>query len=297
MRGFAEFVMRGRWQAIMVMVAASSLPFLAWLGGAVLALVTLRRGARDGAFLVAGAAAVVALVYLLFGLSPMGALRPMLELWLPVLIGGYWLRRTVSLSSTLRLLSGMAGLLVVGFHLLVADPEAYWRGILQELGRLFTDGAPEAEQAWMAMVEQLLPIMTGLLAMTVLVMVTLSLLLGRSLQAALYNPGGFREEFHGLDLGRAYALGVAGLLVGAMFAGGGMLSDLMIVMGAPFVLQALAVAHSVVARQAWSSGWLIAVYALVPLAFQLLMVAGMIDTALNWRRLVTDSGSDGPPGS
>ena len=49
MKGLAEFVMRGRLQALLVIVVSSF--FLSWISAAVLALVTLRKGAESGAWL------------------------------------------------------------------------------------------------------------------------------------------------------------------------------------------------------------------------------------------------------
>jgi hypothetical protein len=52
MRGLAEFVMRGRWQALAVAVTGSVLVVAAPLSAAAVALVTMGRGVRDGAWVV-----------------------------------------------------------------------------------------------------------------------------------------------------------------------------------------------------------------------------------------------------
>src|SRR5690349_10495447 len=47
MRAIAEFIMRGRVQATLVVAGCAALPLLYWLGAAAVGLVLLRRGLRD----------------------------------------------------------------------------------------------------------------------------------------------------------------------------------------------------------------------------------------------------------
>ena len=49
MHGLANFVMRGRWQALLVTVAGAGSLMFCWISAAVVALVTLRKGAGAGA--------------------------------------------------------------------------------------------------------------------------------------------------------------------------------------------------------------------------------------------------------
>lgn len=52
MRAIAEFIMRGRMQATLVVAAAAALPLLFWLSAAASALVLLRRGMQDAVTIV-----------------------------------------------------------------------------------------------------------------------------------------------------------------------------------------------------------------------------------------------------
>jgi len=47
MRALAEFIMRGRMQAIVVVAGSAALPMLFWLSAAAGSLVLLRRGLND----------------------------------------------------------------------------------------------------------------------------------------------------------------------------------------------------------------------------------------------------------
>ena len=51
MRGLAEFIMRGRWQALAVAVLGAGSLLFGWISASAVALVTLRRGVVTGAWL------------------------------------------------------------------------------------------------------------------------------------------------------------------------------------------------------------------------------------------------------
>ena len=283
MQGIAAFIMRNRLIAILVVVGATSLPLLAWLAGAALALVTLRRGVTDGLLVMLGAAATVWAIYGFLGVPLTLALRPVIELWLPVIAVAAWLRQTVSLSSAIRFAAGLAALAVVVMHVSIADQRAFWRAVLE--------GASDNGEGLLALFEHLLPLMTGLYVLTVLALVVISVLTGRAFQAALYNPGGFRAEFHALDLGRTFGLVSAALLASGLLLGTGLVYDMAVVVGGVFVLQVLALVHSVIGARGMSGGWLVPVYILVPLAFQVVMIVGIADAIFDWRKRLLRSGS------
>ena len=49
MKGLAAFVMRGRVQASGAAAIASALPLVSWIGAAIVALIVLRQGLKEGA--------------------------------------------------------------------------------------------------------------------------------------------------------------------------------------------------------------------------------------------------------
>lgn len=282
MRSLAAFVMKGRGQAILVAALAALVPLLMWLSGAVLALVTLRRGVREGLLVLAGTTVVPALL-LTFSGAPQQVLAPLLELWLPVLLVAWWLRVSVSLRQALQLCAALGALAVTGFYLLLPEPAAYWGAQFAQVERVLgpeAAGAPELVQ----LRAQLLPLMTGLWASSLMLLVIGSLLLGRWWQALLYLPGGFRQEFHGLRLDPRLAVVALVLWIASAFTGPGLINDLGLVLGGIFVLQGLSLVHAVVGGRGWSGAWLVPVYGLLPFAFQLVMAAGLADALFNWRR-------------
>lgn len=294
MRSFIAFLMRGLPQAVATIVLLSLLPLLSWLGASLLALITLRQGAQRGVLTAALSAAVLALAYgLLIGL-PQVVLPLVLELWLPTLILAWWLRRTVSLSSTLGLAALLAGFAVGLLYLVYPDQQALWTPLLEQLKDMAQDQSSQAQELVLAFGERVLPFMTGILVLGFSGTVIIALLLARWLQALLYNPGGFQREFHALNLGRPLAFVAAGLLVAALFFGNGLVHDLAFVVSAVFALQTLALVHAVVASRSGSRMWLVGLYLLLPLLFEVAVALGVGDAVFGWRRrLLTGRGGGG----
>jgi len=294
MRSFIAFLMRGLPQAVATIVLLSLLPLLSWLGASLLALITLRQGAQRGVLIAALSAAVLALAYgLLIGL-PQVVLPLVLELWLPTLILAWWLRRTVSLSSTLSLAALLAGLAVGLLYLVYPDQQALWAPLLEQLKDMAQDQSSQAQELVLAFGEHVLPLMTGILVLGFSGTVIMALLLARWLQALLYNPGGFQREFHALNLSRSLALVAAGLLVAALFVGNGLVHDLAFVVSAVFALQTLALVHAVVASRSGSRMWFVGLYLLLPLLFEVAVALGVGDAVFGWRRrLLTGRGGGG----
>ena len=283
MKAFAAFILSGPVQAAVVVLAASMLPLLAVVGAGALALVTLRGGLARGVVPALLAGGVLAALHMATLGTPEPAVVMALELWLPVLLLAEVLRRTVSLPLTVLVWMGLGAVVVAGFHAVVPDPVAYWRQLLEPLLDHLGGGAPLDPNAQAFFEEELLPAMTGLWGLSLMGMVLGGLFLGRWWQAVLFNPGGFRAEFHALDLGRGTAVVVAVVWVVSVFTGPGLLYDLAGVLAAGFILQALSMTHALVAARQWSVGWLVAVYVVMPLLFRPMALVGIGDALFDWR--------------
>lgn len=292
MQRLAAFIMRGPLQAALVAVITSLLPLLGWFSATVVALVALRQGFRSGALVIAVAGTALALFYGLLAGAPQLGLSPLLQLWLPVLLLASWLRRSVSLASTMRLAAALAGLAVLWMYLHYPDPAALWRPLLEQLLSDIGSGA-EREAFWPVVIERVLPLMTGMLVLSQAATVVAALLVARWLQAMLYHPGGFQREFHRLDLGRPMAAAVVVLMVAALWSGYGLIHDLAFVVSAAFVLQALALGHTLVAQRGASRVWFIGMYMLLPLLFELAVIIGIADAVFNWRHRFLAGSSGG----
>ena len=208
MRGLAEFIMRGRWQALAVATVGAGSLLFGWVSAAAVALVTLRRGAEAGGWVVLWALLPAFLFAWYLG-DPGSVL---------LLLGTFGLacvlRATVSLAIAIAasvfvgLLSG-ASLMLFSGEFLASMVEAF--GLFFDQ---FEANLAQGGETAIALVPPTALQVAGMFAAANAGMSVLSVLLARYWQAALYNPGGFREEFHALRM----PVAGAGLLVVAAAA-------------------------------------------------------------------------------
>lgn len=282
MKPVLAFMMQGRWQPVLFMAAATLVPLLAWLGGAVLALVTLRRGATEGGLAMLAALLVMGVAFAAMGVNPMVAVAGLLEYWVPVFVLAAVLRATVSMPLAILASAGLGALALVVWYGLVQDPSEFW---VRSLGGMF-EGEEGAD-----LMRALAPVMSGFWILGLWALSVGSLLLARWWQAILYNPGGFRDEFHGLRLDWRFAGGTLVVLLLATFSGPGLVYDLSLLLSGVFALQALAVAHGVAHARGWHWMLLVPLYGLMPFLFKLYALLGIADTWFDLRRrLISDNG-------
>jgi hypothetical protein len=284
--------MRGHSQATLVATATGVLslvvPFLGLLSAAVVGLVTLRNGVRDGLLAMALAALATGLISWLALGSPWAAAGILIVLWLPVWGLGAILRGTRALGLTVQLaaLGGLAVVLVI--RLVVGDPAAYWQQLLEPLRETLVGEGLVAADASQVLLGQWARWMTGAFAAALVLQYLLSLFIARWWQARLYNPGGFGEEFRGLAVSRAVGLLFLALVGWSVLAGGrGLALDLIPVPVVLLALQGLAVAHRLRELFGAQRAWLLTLYLLLilfmPQVGLLLASVGLIDLWVDLR--------------
>ena len=283
MRALAEYVMKGRAEAVIVAAVATGTILFAWVGAAVIALVTLRKGPSQGgqALLWAMLPAVV--------MAAMGDTGPVTTL-LGVMLAAIVLRSTTSWPWAL--VAAVTSGIVTALLLLT-----FGRGYLEEILRLLSDALAQLQSQNSAstplqLVQPTVMQVAGLLGLSNAFTVVMCLILARWWQALLYNPGGFSAEFHGLRL--PPQLSIALLLVGLLLSTLG--SDyrlLAVIFALPFMFAGFALVHGLAARKQLSTNVLIMFY-IVWLLFApvkaLLLIAAIIDSWINFRGRVADKG-------
>lgn len=303
MKSLASLAMRGRMPAIAVAVVLAALSLLVLplglLSAAVVALVTLRHGAREGALVMAGGLLALAGLGGLIFAKPAALALIGLVMWLPVWALGLLLRGSRSLALTLEagLLLGMG--VVLGQYLL-GDPAAYWAQLMGEFLARSLDPQVLGEGDRQQLVATMAPWMVGGVAAAWFLQQALVLFIARYWQAGLYNPGGFRTEFHSLRLGRWVLIALPALLLAALAMGqtASLPAQLVLVLEAGLLLQGVALVHGLIGRLGAAIGWLIGFYGLLVVAFPhgvtLVTLAGYMDGWLDFRAKVRSrSGKDG----
>ncbi len=302
MKALAAWVMKGRAQAVMTAAVLLALALIAvplgLLSAAVVGMVTLRHGLREG--LLVGALGVLALAvlgYLLLGQPVALAIVGML-VWLPLMALAQVLRASRSLRLAVEI-AVVLGLSVVALqYLLLDDVVAHWRTLLAEYLGQVLDPAVVGEAERRKLAEQIAPWMAGGLGAAWFLELCLSLFLARGWQALLYNPGGFAAEFRELRLGRWLLVAVPLLLLaGLVGERPGFLAQGALVGMAAFFVQGVAAAHGLVSRLQGGSLWLIGFYFLLiigmPASFTLVSAFGFADGLIDFRARVRPRGSTG----
>ncbi len=290
MRGLAELAMRSPKHSVFLAMIFASIPMLFWLSAAIVSLVILRRGISQG------------LVVLMWALLPgiawaaMGQFTVVTGLIVTVGLASV-LRQTLSWQKTLLALLPMGGLLALILAQLVPQQISE----LSETVMLFiAELNKQSGQTTVDLGESLKPLVTygvmGIITWFNLVSCLMGLVLARFWQAQLYNPGGFREEFHGIRL----SLTISMLLL-ALTLAGSMLSPVMVVLvpvaSLPLFIAGLALVHGLVGIRKLGSIWLVAMYTMLmlvaQLAYPVIILTACLDSLFDFRTRVANKAHQG----
>ncbi|KQQ59146.1 hypothetical protein ASF66_14540 [Pseudomonas sp. Leaf129] len=290
MRALADFIMRGRMQATLVVVGCAALPLLFWLSAAAACLVYLRRGMSD-AFGVLVWALLPALAWWYFG-EPRTLMVLLGALGLAALLRAGWAWNRVLLASiALGLVYGVL-LGVVFREPIEALAQALNERLPQMLGGLYQQMSVE-ERANLG--NLIAPVLNGLIAALLQVVSVAALMLGRYWQAALYNPGGFGSEFRAIRIPLwAAVLLLACMLIGPNF--GPQMAMLTPLCSVPLVFAGLALMHGLVKAGKLGKFWLVGMYVTLVLFMQLiyplLVVLAIVDSLIDFRGRIGPKGTD-----
>ena len=295
MRALAEFIMRGRVQATLVVAGCAALPLLYWLGAAAGCLVLLRRGLKDAL----GVLALGLLPALIWWLQ-MGDPRVLL-----VLLGSSSLALVLRASeSWVRTLLVSVALGLVYSVMLGAAFRPQIEGLSQEivkilplaLGDLYQQLSVDERARFASLIA---PVLTGLIAALLQVVSVLSLILGRYWQALLYNPGGFGREFRSIRI----PAGPAMLLLACMVVGpnfGPQMALLAPICSVPLVFAGLALIHGLAAQKRLAKFWLVGLYVtlllFMQLIYPLLVVLAIVDSLIDFRGRLASKDADNANG-
>lgn len=277
-------------------VALIALPMAAWLPAGIVVLALLAGGPLPAAAAAFGAAAGLLLVFLpAFGAGP--ALVIAIAVLLPSYLAASVLAATRSLSFVFQAATIGAGLLVLAIHGLLGDPQGVLMPLIAELEPMLQRAAETLSQFGIERSPQEIGAATAqfawaTLAWMVLLHAMLAQFAGLWAFGQLREPGLFAREFRQLKLGRVVAwIAVAAFAVsvGAQLAFGHSwqpADDLVFVLAAAFLLQALAVVHGLRELQVIGVLPLILAYVAVVLLPMALVGIGFADTWVRFRERV-----------
>ena len=266
--------MTGRRQAIIAVMLLGLIPLVNLLNPVVVGLIALRKGLQEvvvifawailplGAWAVAGD--VVPLI-MLIGITGLAVL----------------LRETESWEFTLLAAIAVGVCVEVYFRLQPAVIDA----LMQQLDLYLQASNPQGLQ-----IEEVRDVMLSVIGAVYMFLSIVLLMLARWMQAVLYNPGGFKQEFHNLRVEQKVALALIVIML---------LSSLGIVVPEAWVLyfvlpllfSGIALTHAVVAKKKLSSMWLVTFYILLmlPVVVQILVLLALVDSWYDFRSRLSSS--------
>ncbi|WP_422449893.1 MULTISPECIES: hypothetical protein [unclassified Endozoicomonas] len=280
MRGLAELVMRGPKQAMILATVFACIPMLFWVSAAIISLVVLRRGTSEGlkiltwAVLPGIAWAAMGQFSTIIGLTTIVALALVL-------------RQTVSWQKTLLALLPAGAFIALVMAQLAPQQIALISELVMTLVRDYVQQAGQSTDDLVAGIGPLVEYgVIGVITWFNLVICILGLVLARSWQAQLFNPGGFREEFHQIRLPFPVAMGLlAFTLVGAT-----VVPYMLVLVPAatlPLLVAGLAMIHGLVRMRQLGSFWLVGFYILLifvtQLAYPVIVLTACLDSLFDFR--------------
>ncbi len=302
MQFLAAYIMKGRMQAILVAstLALLSLPFppVSIVSSATVALVTLRRGGREGLYILVCACLAAGLLSALLQIGYQFALLYGLVLWAPVWVVSIILRegRQLAIAIEIAVVLGMVG--VIGFYLYQPQPVQFWREVLAVMIQPMLQANPDAPVEMVKQsAETFAHFMTGAIAAGTVYGMLFGLFLARWWQAALFNPGGFREEYLGLRGHKALAIGTVLIAAVAGLAGGTLAElcwNLLVLLFVLYTFVGAAVLHATFAVMKGSRFMVPFLYVtllIIPHIMALIAIIGLCDSWLDLRNKIKPNGA------
>ena len=210
MKALAEFILRGRLQALIVALVGSFFPLIS---SAAIALVSLSKGAKEGILLFLWISLALVLI------QQAGSENPLLTAVSIASLGIMVVAATVhkilaSWQWTLLATVIVAGVISLAFGILMGSSVTALVATAQEMLTAVKSQGQDAQLS-IALTESML---LGLVATILAIGSIMSLMLARWWQAGIYNPGGFQNEFHSFTIeAKVAVLLIVALMVGQIF--------------------------------------------------------------------------------
>ncbi len=280
MRGLVEYVMLGRRQAIIIVLLCGFFPLLYFFSAAIVALVTLRKGYNEG------------LIVLLWSMLPAGTLWAMGDSSPTFLMLG-----TFALAVVLRKTESwqFAVLAAIAVGLVTQLSLVFQPAYLAQVESLVSDGLQEqlnqsGQTQYTA--QQIVDLLMSFYGAYHAIMVIVCLMIARWGQAALYNPGGFRQEFHNLRFDPRVMIALMALILAALLDIPPFELWLPLFSVGPMIA-GLSIAHYTVAKKGGGVAWLVMVYLTLLMMAPAVIMLGLADSVLDLRKRLDNSGKPG----
>ena len=272
MRALAEIAMRGRAYAIGLSMVGAVVPLLTWVSAAIVSLVVLRKGVVDGS------------IVLLWTLLPLGVTIYFVgdpsssTAVIGAAVLAYVLRITFSWELTLVTTLILAVIASLVFQYTASDVLILFVNLFMEIQKQLS-----VEMNYDTAKGQFLGVFAMGQAYTMFSLVVLA----RWWQSQLYNPGGFKTEFHQIRVTSIFASGILLLTTGCILFGDP-LSLWVPLLTMPLAVSGLAMVHWLADYRGVGGVWVLVFYLCLIFFFQyiypVLTVLALLDGYINVRQ-------------
>jgi len=298
LRRFSDFILRDSLRAIGVALICTFIPLIGTLSVLIAGLVTLRKGAIQGALVFLAATLPLLLMYTTSSkhMDEMAMIVLGVILVSNVLtwILAVMLRHYSNWNMTLEYSAFVALAAIIAIHVCYPNIQLWWETQLHHFLDKVVAALPATQDTDIAPKEisaQLVAMgkryANGFVFAAVLGNAWLQLILARWWQAILFNPGGLRAELSQIRLSRL--LGIIFVVLLALAAWGNTVAfDCMPVLYVTFFAAGLSLLHSGIAMLRASWIWLLLMYAgiiwLFPMSIVGIAFIALIDTGIDIRK-------------
>ena len=303
MKFLAAYIMKGRLQAMTVAAALALLslafPPVSIVSSASVALVTLRRGGKEGLYVLLCACLAAAVLSTFLKIGYQFALLYGLVLWMPVWLISIVLRegKHLGVAIEIAVLLGVAA--VLGFYLYQPQPAQLWGGVLAAMMQPMLEAKPDVPVEQIKQTVQVFAhFMTGAIAAGSVYGLLFGLFLARWWQAALYNPGGFKSEFLALKGHTQLAIATMVLIAVAGLSSGVVAEiswNMLLVLFVLYTFIGTALLHACFAQMKGSRFMVPFLYltlVLIPHVMVIIAACGLTDNWLNLRNKISNKTAD-----
>lgn len=309
---FTTFLLRNRWQTLVLVFAASFVPVIGIIGTLAAALVTLVKGIGEGAALMFVATLPYILSFFIVGNHDVALpLAAWAAVGVAVLSNALtWvfasmLYRNASWSTVLQVAALVGVLAISVVHLAYPEVSDWWGVQLQtyyEQAQAVTKQLKSATAGTAVTVPTLGDTQreaiqvtrhyaTGLMTAAILFNAIMQLIVARWWQAIVFNPGSLRRELHGIRLSKL-AGGLFILSVVLSYFGNSVISDIMPVLYMLFAAAGLSVIHYLFGLMRspmvwfWLTFLYISIIFAMPLSLWIVGMLGLVDVWMDIRKRI-----------
>ncbi|MGB2106031.1 MAG: hypothetical protein ACPHVV_02170 [Porticoccaceae bacterium] len=278
MKALAEFILRGRLQALIVALVGSFFPLIS---SAAIALVSLSKGAKEGILLFLWISLALVLIQQAGSENPLLTAVSIASLGIMV-VAAIVHKVLASWQWTLLAIVVAAVIISLAFGILMGSSVTSLVAAAQEM----LANVKNQEQDTQLSIELTESMLLGLVATILAIGSMMSLMLARWWQAGIYNPGGFQKEFHSFTIEvKVAVLLVAIVLTGQLLPNSSQLWAELAAL--PLLVAGIALVHFTVKLFGQGKQWLAFVYVGMIMVGKpvtlILVVLGLTDSLIDLR--------------